>query len=95
TLALATDIDEIVKAGFIQPNWQKEFPNNSAPYPSTVVFLVRKGNPKNIRDWNDLTKPGVEIIKPNPQTGGAPRWIYLSAWGYALTQPGGNAAKAQ
>ncbi|WP_171251516.1 substrate-binding domain-containing protein, partial [Acinetobacter pittii] len=66
TLALANDIDEIVKAGFIQPNWQKEFPNNSAPYTSTVVFLVRKGNPKNIRDWNDLTKPGVEIITPNP-----------------------------
>jgi len=95
TLALANDIDEIVKAGFIQPNWQKEFPNNSAPYTSTVVFLVRKGNPKNIRDWNDLTKPGVEIITPNPKTGGAPRWIYLSAWGYALKQPGGNDAKAR
>ncbi|KNZ35231.1 ABC transporter permease, partial [Acinetobacter baumannii] len=95
TLALANDIDEIVKAGFIQPNWQKEFPNNSAPYTSTVVFLVRKGNPKNIRDWNDLTKPGVEIITPNPKTGGAPRWIYLSAWGYALKQPGGNDAKAK
>lgn len=95
TLALANDIDEIVKAGYIQPNWQKEFPNNSAPYTSTVVFLVRKGNPKNIRDWNDLTKPGVEIITPNPKTGGAPRWIYLSAWGYALKQPGGNDAKAK
>lgn len=95
TLALANDIDEIVKAGFIQPNWQKEFPNNSAPYTSTVVFLVRKGNPKNIRDWSDLTKPGVEIITPNPKTGGAPRWIYLSAWGYALKQPGGNDAKAR
>lgn len=95
TLALANDIDEIMKAGFIQPNWQKEFPNNSAPYTSTVVFLVRKGNPKNIRDWNDLTKPGVEIITPNPKTGGAPRWIYLSAWGYALKQPGGNDAKAR
>ncbi|ENU10739.1 sulfate ABC transporter substrate-binding protein [Acinetobacter calcoaceticus] len=95
TLALANDIDEIVKAGFIQPNWQKEFPNNSAPYTSTVVFLVRKGNPKNIRDWNDLTKPGVEIITPNPKTGGAPRWIYLSAWGYALKQPGGNDVKAR
>ncbi|HCA4899689.1 sulfate ABC transporter substrate-binding protein [Acinetobacter baumannii] len=95
TLALANDIDEIVKAGFIQPNWQKEFPNNSAPYTSTVVFLVRKGNPKNIRDWNDLTKPSVEIITPNPKTGGAPRWIYLSAWGYALKQPGGNDAKAK
>lgn len=94
-MALANDIDEIVKAGYIQPNWQKEFPNNSAPYTSTVVFLVRKGNPKNIRDWNDLTKPGVEIITPNPKTGGAPRWIYLSAWGYALKQPGGSDAKAK
>ena len=60
-----------------------------------MVFLVRKGNPKNIRDWNDLTKPGVEIITPNPKTGGAPRWIYLSAWGYALKQPGGSDAKAK
>ncbi|KAA8735115.1 sulfate ABC transporter substrate-binding protein [Acinetobacter qingfengensis] len=95
TLALANDIEEIVNAGLIQPGWQKEFPNNSAPYTSTIVFLVRKGNPKNIRDWNDLTKPGVEIITPNPKTGGAPRWIYLSAWGYALKQPGGNDAKAR
>lgn len=95
TLALANDIEEIVKAGRINPGWQKEFPLNSAPYTSTVVFMVRKGNPKNIKDWNDLTKPGVEIITPNPKTGGAPRWIYLSAWGYALKQPGGNDAKAQ
>lgn len=95
TLALANDIEEIVRAGHIEPGWQKEFPNNSAPYTSTIVFLVRKGNPKNIKDWNDLTKPGVEIITPNPKTGGAPRWIYLSAWGYALKQPGGNDAKAR
>lgn len=95
TLALANDIEEIVKAGLIQPDWQKEFPNNSAPYTSTIVFLVRKGNPKRIKDWNDLTKPGVEIITPNPKTGGAPRWIYLSAWGYALKQPGGNDTKAR
>ncbi|NHC03757.1 sulfate ABC transporter substrate-binding protein [Acinetobacter sp. 187] len=95
TLALANDIEEIVKAGLIQPGWQKEFPNNSAPYTSTIVFLVRKGNPKGIKDWNDLIKPGVEIITPNPKTGGAPRWIYLSAWGYALKQPGGNDAKAR
>lgn len=95
TLALANDIDEIAAAGLIDANWQKEFPNNSAPYTSTIVFLVRKGNPKNIKDWNDLTKSGVEIITPNPKTGGAPRWIYLSAWGYALKQPGGNHAKAQ
>ncbi|RZG88720.1 sulfate ABC transporter substrate-binding protein [Acinetobacter sp. WCHAc060033] len=95
TLALANDIDEIVNAGLIEKGWQKEFPNNSAPYTSTVVFLVRKGNPKGIKDWNDLVKPGVEIITPNPKTGGAPRWIYLSAWGYALKQPGGNDAKAR
>ena len=95
TLALANDIEEIVKSGQINPGWQKEFPSNSAPYTSTVVFMVRKGNPKNIKDWNDLTKPGIEIITPNPKTGGAPRWIYLSAWGYALKQPGGNDAKAK
>ena len=95
TLALANDIDEIVNAGLIEKGWQKEFPNNSAPYTSTVVFLVRKGNPKGIKDWNDLVKPGVEIITPNPKTGGAPRWIYLSAWGYALKQPAGNDAKAR
>ena len=95
TLALANDIDEIANAGLIQKDWQKQFKSNSAPYTSTVVFLVRKGNPKNIRDWNDLTKDVVEIITPNPKTGGAPRWIYLSAWGYALKQPGGNDAKAR
>lgn len=95
TLALANDIDEIGNAGLIRKDWQKQFKNNSAPYTSTVVFLVRKGNPKNIRDWNDLTKAGIEIITPNPKTGGAPRWIYLSAWGYALKQPGGNDAKAR
>jgi len=95
TLALANDIEEIVTAGLIHKGWQKEFPNNSAPYTSTIVFLVRKGNPKQIRDWNDLTKPGVEIITPNPKTGGAPRWIYLSAWGYALKQPGGNDIQAK
>jgi len=95
TLALANDIDEIANAGLIRKDWQKQFKDNSAPYTSTVVFLVRKGNPKNIRDWNDLTKPGVEIITPNPKTGGAPRWIYLAAWGYAIKQPGGNDAKAR
>ena len=95
TLALANDIDEIANTGLIRKDWQKQFKNNSAPYTSTVVFLVRKGNPKNIRDWNDLTKEGVEIITPNPKTGGAPRWIYLSAWGYALKQPGGNETKAR
>ena len=95
TLALANDIDEIANAGLIRKDWQKQFKDNSTPYTSTVVFLVRKGNPKNIKDWNDLTKEGVEIITPNPKTGGAPRWIYLSAWGYALKQPDGNDAKAR
>lgn len=95
TLALANDIEEIVKSGQIQSGWQKEFPNNSAPYTSTIVFMVRKGNPKKIKDWSDLTKPGVQIITPNPKTGGLPRWVYLSAWGYALKQPNGSDAKAQ
>lgn len=95
TLALANDIEEIVKSGQIQPGWQKKFPYNSAPYTSTIVFMVRKGNPKRIHDWKDLTKPGIEIITPNPKTGGLPRWIYLSAWGYALKQPGGDEAKAR
>ena len=95
TLALANDIEEIVKSGQIKAGWQKEFPHNSAPYTSTIVFMVRKGNPKHIKDWADLTKPGVEIITPNPKTGGLPRWVYLSAWGYAQKQPGGNEAKAR
>ena len=95
TLALANDINEIVKSGQINPGWEKEFPSNSAPYTSTIVFMVRKGNPKGIKDWTDLTKPGVQIITPNPKTGGLPRWIYLSAWGYALKQPGGNDIKAR
>ncbi len=95
TLALANDINEIVKSGQIKAGWQKEFPYNSAPYTSTIVFMVRKGNPKKIQDWKDLTRPGVQIITPNPKTGGLPRWIYLSAWGYALKQPGGNDAKAR
>ena len=95
TLALANDIEEIVKSGQIQSGWQKEFPHNSAPYTSTIVFMVRKGNPKHIKDWSDLTKPGVQIITPNPKTGGLPRWVYLSAWGYALKQPGGTDAKAK
>nr|WP_174507247.1 sulfate ABC transporter substrate-binding protein [Acinetobacter sp. Marseille-Q1620] len=95
TLALANDINEIVKSGQINSNWQKQFPNNSAPYTSTIVFMVRKGNPKHIKDWSDLVKPGVQIITPNPKTGGLPRWIYLSAWGYALKQPNGSDAKAR
>ncbi len=95
TLALADDIDQIAKRGLIAPDWQKRLPNNSAPYTSTIVFLVRKGNPKAIKDWDDLVKPGVAIITPNPKTGGAPRWAYLAAWAYALKSPGGSDASAR
>jgi sulfate transport system substrate-binding protein len=96
TLALAYDIDEIHdKAKLIPENWQKRLPNNSSPYTSTIVFLVRKGNPKHIKDWGDLVKPGVSIITPNPKTSGGARWNYLAAWGYALKLKGGNEAKAK
>jgi len=96
TLALAYDIDEIhEKAKLIPENWQKRLPNNSSPYTSTIVFLVRKGNPKKIKDWNDLVKPGVSVITPNPKTSGGARWNYLAAWGYALKQKGGNETKAK
>jgi sulfate transport system substrate-binding protein len=96
TLALAGDIDAIAdKARLLPPDWQKRLPHNSAPYTSTIVFLVRKGNPKGIRDWNDLIKPGVSIITPNPKTSGGARWNYLAAWGYALKQQGGNETKAR
>ncbi len=95
TLALAADIDEIAKRGLLPKDWQKKFPHNSTPYTSTIVFLVRKGNPKGIRDWGDLVKPGVEIITPNPKTSGGARWNYLAAWAWAKHQPAGNDAKAQ
>jgi sulfate/thiosulfate-binding protein len=95
TLALAYDIDAIADAGLIPADWQKRLPHNSSPYTSTIVFLVRKGNPKGIKDWNDLVKPGVSIITPNPKTSGGARWNYLAAWAYALEQPGGNEAKAR
>ncbi|RAP75614.1 sulfate ABC transporter substrate-binding protein [Paenibacillus montanisoli] len=95
TLALGYDIDAISEKGLIQPDWQQKFENNSAPYTSTIVFLVRKGNPKGIKDWNDLIKPGVEVITPNPKTSGGARWNYLAAWGYALKQNNGDEAKAQ
>lgn len=95
TLALAYDIDAIQGKGLIRPGWQKRLPHNSAPYTSTIVFLVRKGNPRKIRDWNDLVKPGITVITPNPKTSGGARWNYLAAWGYALKQPGGNDAKAR
>jgi sulfate transport system substrate-binding protein len=90
TLALAGDIDAVAKSGQISTDWIKRLPNNSAPYTSTIVFLVRKDNPKSIKDWNDLARDGVSIITPNPKTSGGARWNYLAAWGYALKQPGGN-----
>ncbi|MFO1421287.1 MAG: sulfate ABC transporter substrate-binding protein [Candidatus Competibacteraceae bacterium] len=96
TLALAYDIDEIhAKGGSIPKDWQQRLPNNSSPYTSTIVFLVHKGNPKNIKDWGDLVKPGISVITPNPKTSGGARWNYLAAWGYALRQNGNEAAKAR
>jgi sulfate transport system substrate-binding protein len=95
TLALAYDIDELSDKGLLPHNWQARLPNNSAPYTSTIVFLVRKGNPKGIHDWADLTKPGVKVITPNPKTSGGARWNYLAAWGYALKKNNGNEAKAR
>lgn len=96
TLALAADIDVIAeKAKLLPTDWQKKLPQNSTPYTSTIVFLVRKGNPKGIKDWGDLVKPDVGIITPNPKTSGGARWNYLAAWAWAKNQPGGNDAKAQ
>jgi sulfate/thiosulfate transport system substrate-binding protein len=96
TLALAYDIDSIAEKGNLLPKgWQKRLPNNSSPYTSTIVFLVRKGNPKNIKDWDDLIKPGVVVITPNPKTSGGARWNYLAAWGYALKKFGNDEAKTK
>ena len=96
TLALSYDIAAIVeRAGLLAPDWQKRLPDNSAPYTSTIVLLVRKGNPKRIRDWGDLAKPGISVVTPNPKTSGGARWNYLAAWGWALRQPGGNEATAK
>lgn len=95
SLALAYDIDAIAEKGLIKARWQKELPHNSSPYTSTIVFLVRKGNPKKIKNWDDLVKTGVSVITPNPKTSGGARWNYLAAWAYALHQPGGNDAKAK
>ncbi len=93
TLALASDIDSIVAhAASIPPDWEKRLPNNSSPYTSTIVFLVRSGNPKAIKDWDDLIKEGVEVITPNPKTSGGARWIYMAAWGYAEKRLGGEDA---
>src|SRR3954470_16291155 len=94
TLALAYDIDAIAGKGLIAPDWQKRLPLNASPYTSTIVFLVRKGNPKGIKDWDDLTKSGVSVITPNPKTSGGARWNYLAAWGYAL-KTFGSAEKAR
>ncbi len=88
TLALANDIDAIADSKLLDPNWQKKLPNNSTPYTSTIVFVVRKGNPKQIKSWDDVAKPGVAAITPNPKTGGGARWVYLAAWGYKRKQTG-------
>jgi sulfate transport system substrate-binding protein len=96
TLALAYDIDEISeRAGLLPPNWQSRLPDHSSPYTSTIVLLVRKGNPKAIKDWDDLVRPGVAVITPNPKTSGGARWNYLAAWGYALGKSHGNEAAAK
>ena len=96
TLALAYDIDEIsAKADLLPKDWQARLPHNSSPYTSTIVFLVRKGNPKGLNDWGDLVKDGVEVITPNPKTSGGARWNYLAAWAWALKQPGGSPETAQ
>ncbi|WP_408585424.1 sulfate ABC transporter substrate-binding protein [Paraburkholderia bannensis] len=95
TLALAWDIDALANKGIVAKDWQKRLPDNASPYTSTIVFLVRKGNPKHIKDWDDLTKPGVSIVTPNPKTSGGARWNYLAAWAYAEHQPGGNDQKAK
>jgi sulfate transport system substrate-binding protein len=95
TLALAYDVDAIAREGLVAPGWQKRLPQNSCPYTSTMVFLVRKGNPKGLKDWGDLARPGVSVITPNPKTSGAARWSYLAAWAWAQRQPGGNDAKAK
>jgi sulfate transport system substrate-binding protein len=91
TLALAYDVDAVAKSGLIDKNWQTRLPNNSTPYTSTIVFLVRKGNPKKIKDWDDLVRPGVAVITPNPKTSGGARWNYLAAWGWALKKTGSEA----
>jgi sulfate transport system substrate-binding protein len=96
TLALAYDVDALRRNGGLVPaNWQSRLPDNSAPYTSTIVFLVRKGNPKNIRDWSDLVRPGVQVITPNPKTSGGARWNYLAAWAWAIRQPQATPASAE
>jgi sulfate/thiosulfate-binding protein len=95
TLALAYDVDAVAKAGLVAPGWQQRLAQNASPYTSTIVFLVRKGNPKKLVDWDDLVKPGVAVITPNPKTSGGARWNYLAAWAHALKRSGGDEAKAR
>jgi sulfate/thiosulfate-binding protein len=96
TLALSLDIDALHANGnLVRADWQKRLPSNSAPYTSTIILLVRQGNPKHIKDWGDLARPGIAVIAPNPKTGGGARWNYLAAWAWALKQPGGTPASAQ
>ena len=90
TLGISSDIDALAQSGLVAQNWQKRLPNSSVPYTSTVVFLVRHGNPKNIKDWPDLVKPGISVVTPNPKSSSGGRWSYMAAYGYALTQPGGS-----
>jgi len=95
TLALAYDVDALAVSGLLAADWQKRLPDNSCPYTSTIVFLVRKGNPKGIKDWDDLVKPGLQVITPNPKTSGGARWNYLAAWGFALGKYANDEAKAK
>src|SRR6266540_6484221 len=95
TLALAYDIDALAESGMLPRDWQKRLTGNSCPYTSTIVFLVRKGNPKGIRDWSDLVRPGISVITPNPKTSGGARWNYLAAWGYAMRKYNKNEARAR
>jgi len=95
TLALAYDIEAIADRGLLAKDWQKRLPDDATPYTSTIVFLVRKGNPKGIKDWADLVRPGVQVVTPNPKSSGGARWNFLAAWGYALKQPGGSEDKAR
>jgi sulfate transport system substrate-binding protein len=95
TLALAWDVDAIANAGLVDKGWLQRLPNNSSPYTSTIVFLVRKGNPKGVKDWGDLVRPGIQVVTPNPKTSGGARWNYLAAWHYAKTLPGGSDATAR
>ncbi len=95
TLALAYDVDAVAKGGLLPSDWQRRLPQNASPYTSTIVFLVRKGNPKGVKGWDDLVKPGVQVITPNPKTSGGARWNYLAAWAHALRKPGGDEASAR